>query len=577
MKKIRIAIAQINSTLGDFEGNTKKIIDYTMQANEKAVDIILFPELAICGYPPEDLVYKRKFLDSNLRSLEKIINSTPKDMIVIVGFINVEHDIYNSAGIIFDGTLKGIYNKIFLPNYGVFDEERYFQRGKNPIFITINNDVSCGISICEDIWYPEGPGYASALYNSDILLNINASPFHYQKWALREKMLSIRAIDYGTTIVYCNMVGGQDELVFDGHSLIINENGEIITRGKSFEEELIIADISLESIRTKRLKDPRWKKKDILAPIFQPITINIDMNIKPKNIEIKREKINPPDLEEEIFKGLTLGLKDYFYKNSFTKAVIGLSGGIDSSLVTAIATVALGSENVTGLFMPSMFTSEESKEDAIELAKNLQINLITIPITDIYQEYIKSLKPFFKDLPFNTAEENIQARIRGNLLMAFSNKFGWLVITTGNKSEMSTGYATLYGDMAGGFALLKDVPKTLVYRIAEYYNKKYPDKKIPDRIFKKAPTAELRPGQTDQDTLPPYEVLDRIIKAYVEEDKSFEEIINLGIDRDIVKKAISMIDKNEYKRRQSPPGVKITPRAFGKDWRIPITNRFKEF
>lgn len=576
MNIVRIAVGQMNSTLGDFENNTKKIIDYIKEAKDIEADIILFPELAISGYPPEDLVYKKSFLKSNLKSLEKILPHT-KNIIVIVGFINVRNDIYNSAGILFNGEIKGIYNKIFLPNYGVFDEERYFQRGKNPIFFNLNENLAFGVSICEDIWYPEGPGFASALFNADIILNINASPFYYNKWSIREKMLSIRAMDYGTAIVYCNMVGGQDELVFDGHSLVVNENGEIINRGKPFEEELLITDISVDSIRTKRLKDPRWKKKDILSPIMQPEIINLDFKLKDKKIKIEKIEKTPPTIEEEVFKGLVLGLKDYFRKNSFSKAVIGISGGIDSALVSAIATVALGKENVTGIFMPSMFTSKESIEDSKELTKNLGINLIEIPITNIYDAYINSLKPFFKNLPFNTTEENLQARIRGNLLMAFSNKFGWLVITTGNKSEMSTGYATLYGDMAGGFALLKDVPKTLVYKVAKYYNEIYPENKIPERIFKKAPTAELRPNQTDQDTLPPYEILDKIIKSYVEEDKSFDEICQSGMDNETVKKVITMIDRNEYKRRQAPPGVKITPRAFGKDWRIPITNRFKEF
>lgn len=576
MNIVRIAVGQMNSTLGDFENNTKKIIDYIKEARDIEADIILFPELAISGYPPEDLVYKKSFLKSNLKSLEKILPHT-KNIIVIVGFIYVRNDIYNSAGILFNGEIKGIYNKIFLPNYGVFDEERYFQRGKNPIFFNLNENLAFGVSICEDIWYPEGPGFASALFNADIILNINASPFYYNKWSIREKMLSIRAMDYGTAIVYCNMVGGQDELVFDGHSLVVNENGEIINRGKPFEEELLITDISVDSIRTKRLKDPRWKKKDILSPIMQPEIINLDFKLKDKKIKIEKIEKTPPTIEEEVFKGLVLGLKDYFRKNSFSKAVIGISGGIDSALVSAIATVALGKENVTGIFMPSMFTSKESIEDSKELTKNLGINLIEIPITNIYEAYINSLKPFFKNLPFNTTEENLQARIRGNLLMAFSNKFGWLVITTGNKSEMSTGYATLYGDMAGGFALLKDVPKTLVYKVAKYYNEIYPENKIPERIFKKAPTAELRPNQTDQDTLPPYEILDKIIKSYVEEDKSFDEICQSGIDKETVKKVITMIDRNEYKRRQAPPGVKITPRAFGKDWRIPITNRFKEF
>lgn len=575
IKNLRIAIAQMNSAVGDFDGNTKKIINFIKEAKSKKVNIILFPELAVCGYPPEDLIYKRSFLDANMKSLKNIIEYTD-EIIVVTGFIDVKQDIYNAAAIVSNKEIKGIYHKIFLPNYGVFDEERYFQRGNSPLFFIINNAVTCSVSICEDIWYPEGPGFSSALFGADILLNLNASPFHYQKWAIRERMLSVRATDYDTAIAYCNMVGGQDELVFDGHSLIINENGEVIARGKAFKEELLICDIPINPIRAKRLKNPRWRKKDILLPIFEPEVIHINININKNLPFIEIPKVYPPTLEEEIFLALTTGLKDYFSKNSFTKAVIGLSGGIDSALVAAIAVSALGRENVTALFMPSMFTSNESKEDALELSKNLDIKIFEIPIMNIYESYLQSLNPFFRDLPFNTAEENLQARIRGNLLMAFSNKFGCLVITTGNKSEMSTGYATLYGDMAGGFALLKDVPKTLVYAVARYYNNNYPEAKIPERIFTKAPTAELRPGQTDQDTLPPYPILDTIIKAYVEEDKSFDDICDMGIERQVVARTISMIDKNEYKRRQAPPGVKITPRAFGKDWRMPITNRFKE-
>lgn len=572
---IRIGLAQIDSTVGDFEGNYHKIIEYTGKAKNEGCDIVVFPELAVCGYPPEDLIYKSGFLSANTKYLEKTAKKTD-GIVSVVGFVHSAGEIYNAAAVLCNKKTQGIYHKTFLPNYGVFDEERYFQKGSTPLFFSINDKVSCGISICEDIWYPEGPGFSSALSGAEIIININASPFHHQKWALREKMLSERANDYLTAIVYCNLVGGQDEIVFDGHSIVVDEKGKVAARGKSFAEELIVTDINLTAIRTKRQCDPRWKKRETLRPISKPQKISLDLKISAPKTLVKPVCPPPPSLEEEVFLALKTGLKDYFYKNNFKKGVIGLSGGIDSSLVAAVAVEALGKENVAGVSMPSMFTSKESKDDAAKLAKNLGIKLHEVRISNIYKSYLKELKPVFKNLPFDTTEENLQARIRGNILMAFSNKFGWLVITTGNKSEMSTGYATLYGDMAGGFALLKDVPKTLVYAVSEYYNALKGRTIIPKRVFTKAPTAELRLNQTDQDTLPPYEMLDRIIKAYVEDNHSKQEIIDMGIDEATVSKTIKMIDNNEYKRRQAPPGVKITPRAFGKDRRMPITNRFKE-
>lgn len=573
--KCRIAIGQINSTVGDFENNYKKIISFIDKALKKECDIIVFPELALCGYPPEDLVYKTSFLDANKLYIEKIAKKTT-NIISIVGFIHSDKDVYNSAAVISDGKICGIYNKIFLPNYGVFDEERYFTKGTKPIIFNINNDVSFSVSICEDIWYPEGPGFQSALDGADFIININASPFHSKKWSLREKLLSVRAQDYNASIAYCNLVGGQDEIVFDGHSLIVNENGETVARAKSFEEDMLIYDLSIDNIRTKRLHDPRWRKKETFLPIFNSEKVNLDFVLKNKESKCHTKLSQPPEVEEEIFKALVTGLKDYCLKNNFTKGIVGLSGGIDSALAAAITVEALGNENLTCLFMPSPFTSKESRDDAYALAKNLNIKLIEIPITRIFKTYLEELSSVFDKLPFNTAEENLQARIRGNLLMALSNKFGWLVITTGNKSEMSTGYATLYGDMAGGFALLKDVPKTVVYALSKYYNNMKKEDIIPETVISKAPTAELKPDQKDQDTLPPYDILDLIIKAYVEDDLSSSEIIATGISKEVVKKVVKMIDANEYKRRQAPPGIKITPRAFGKDRRMPITNRFKE-
>lgn len=573
---IRIGLAQINVTVGDFKANYEKIKEYTEAAKKECCDVVVFPELALCGYPPEDLIYKNGFINANREYINKVAQIS-KNIISIVGFIHSDNDIYNSAAVICDGNIKGIYNKIFLPNYGVFDEERYFNRGSSLLMVTLNNDVRFSVSICEDIWYPEGPSFQSAINGADIIININASPFHYKKWQLREKLLSVRAQDYNALIAYCNLIGGQDEIVFDGHSLIVDENGDTVARGKYFEEDLVVYDVNINKIRTKRLHDPRWRKKENFPTIFNTNFISLNLKLEGEKTSINVRHIEPPTVEEEVFKALVMGLKDYFIKNDFKKGIIGLSGGIDSSLAAAIAVEALGRENVTGLFMPSPYTSEQSKIDAYALAKNLGINILEIPITKIFHTYLEELLPIFKNTVTDTTEENLQARIRGNLLMALSNKFSWLVITTGNKSEMSTGYATLYGDMAGGFALLKDVPKTMVYAVSQYYNKIKNAMVIPESVIKKAPTAELKPNQKDEDTLPPYEVLDKIIKAYVEDDLTFSDIVKLGINEETTKKVIRMIDCNEYKRRQAPPGVKITPRAFGKDRRMPITNRFKEF
>ncbi len=574
MDTLRVGVCQINSIVGDIKGNFEKIIKYMNRAKEKSCHIAIFPELALSGYPPEDLVFKKSFLNQNEEYIIKIAQET-KDIIAIVGFVHYERDIFNSAAIIYNGKIEGIYNKIFLPNYGVFDEERHFTKGKNPIIFK-TNEFSFGVTICEDIWYPEGPSFTLALAGAELIININASPYHIRKWVEREKMLAIRAKDYISSIVYCNLVGGQDEVVFDGFSFVIDVEGNTIGRANLFDEDLLVSDIDILAIKEKRLREPRWKKRELMETPFKPIISELKVDFH-SNLEKTMVTISSVHtVEEEVFLALKTALKDYFYKNNFSKGVVGLSGGIDSSLVASIAVSALGKDNVIGVFMPSMFTSKESYEDAKELAENLGIKMFEIPITDIYNVYLKELKPFFDGLPFNSAEENIQARIRGNILMALSNKFGWLVITTGNKSEMSCGYATLYGDMAGGFALLKDVPKTLVYKLARYYNESNKKEIIPERVFIKAPTAELRENQKDQDSLPPYEILDTIITAYVEEDKSKEEIIKMGISKEIAEKTIRMIDLSEYKRRQSPPGVKITERAFGKDRRMPITNKFRE-
>lgn len=592
MKSIRIALCQINPTVGDFYENTKKILEFLEKANKFCPDIIAFPELAISGYPPEDLLLKPQFISDNLKALQEIQKKTG-DTIVIVGFIDRKDDIYNAAAIIHQGNVIDIYHKVHLPNYGVFDEYRYFQVGTRFPIYEIGEKTIFGVNICEDIWYPEGPAAIQALAGAEFIININASPYHIAKSKFRKKMLSIRAIDSNVIIAYLNTVGGQDELVFDGHSFVIDQNGDVIAEGKEFEEDIIVVDLNLESVFIKRLHDPR-RRQQVIS--FRKESID---KIKiAKNIEWTKDKpkICPPrflipstiydyEEEQEIYSALIIGTKDYVLKNGFKKVCIGLSGGVDSALVASIAVDAIGKENVIGIFMPSPYTSKESKEDVYELSANLGIITIEVSITPILKSYLETLDNVFSEVESHlkrdkdTTEENIQARIRGNILMAFSNKFGWLVLTTGNKSEMSVGYATLYGDMAGGFAVIKDVPKTLVYRLCRWKNIQASRQIIPERTLTKEPSAELKPGQKDTDTLPPYEILDPILRAYVEQDKSFEELIagQPKCDKECIKDIIKMIDLSEYKRRQSPPGIKITPRAFGKDRRFPITNKYRSW
>ncbi len=577
MKTLRLALAQINTTVGDIEGNTERIIQIINRATDRGADIVAFPELAVTGYPPEDLLLKPQFIEDNLQAVREIKNAV-EDITVIVGAVDKDSDIYNAAFIMNNGRVVDVYHKMFLPNYSVFDEMRYFQKGNAPR-IYKSADIVFGVNICEDIWYPDGPTRIQALCGAELIININASPYHIGKPAFRERMLSTRASDNLVIVAYLNAVGGQDELVFDGHSMVFNEKGELIYRGKQFEEEFIIVDLDLDAVFMSRLHDPRRRQEVfyLKEDSCQRVIVH-ERSISRTTEEIKYSA--PPEPlsgEEEIYRALVLGTRDYVRKNGFNRVLIGLSGGIDSSLVATIAVDALGKDMVQGVFMPSEYTSNESREDAYQLAENLGIDIFEIPIKDIFHQYLGSLGPVFKDTEPGVAEENIQARIRGNLLMAISNKFGWLVLTTGNKSEMSVGYATLYGDMAGGFAVIKDVPKTLVYKLAEWRNQKAASPIIPDRVLWKEPSAELKPDQKDTDTLPPYEVLDPILKAYVEEDRSFEEIVNLGCELECSKKVIRMIDHSEYKRRQAPPGIKITPRAFGRDRRFPITNRYKSY
>jgi NAD+ synthase (glutamine-hydrolysing) len=575
MRKLRIGMSQINTTVGDFAGNTRKIIDAIAAARSLGVDLIIFPELAICGYPPEDLLFKPQFIEENLKALEKVIKQT-SGIAAVVGFVDAKSDIYNAAAIINDGKLVHIYHKIYLPNYGVFDENRYFQAGREcPVYTMFG--VGIGVNICEDIWYEAGPATAQAYAGAEIIVNISASPYHFGKENDRERMLATRASDNVAIIVYDNLVGGQDELVFDGNSMVLNEKGQLIARGKQFEEDLIVVDLDAEAVFRTRLHDPRWRKETLLFEDQQEQTVQIMVSELPP--ATPKPALPPRETKEHKFPGdvydaLVLGTRDYITKNGFKKVLIGLSGGIDSSLVAAVAADALGRSNVIGILMPSRYSSPGSISDAELLSRNLGIKHITIPIEKVYQAYIETLSEQFRDAKPDSTEENIQARIRGNLLMALSNKFGWLVLTTGNKSEYATGYSTLYGDMAGGFAVIKDVPKTLVYKLAEYRNS-ISGEVIPPSVISKAPSAELRPEQKDTDSLPPYDLLDPVLTAYVEEDKSVEQIIGSGYEESAVKKAARLVDTSEYKRRQAPPGIKITPRAFGRDRRLPITNRFK--
>ncbi len=574
MRRLRIGMAQVNTTVGDFEGNTRRIVRTIDKARSLGVDLLSFPELATCGYPPEDLLLKPHFIQENLKALERIVLSSA-GITVVVGFVDSEGDIYNAAAIVHDGRLIGVYRKMYLPNYGVFDENRYFRAGdKCPVYVIAG--VGVGISICEDIWYEAGPATIQAHAGAEVILNISASPYHVGKRDSRERMLATRASDNLAIVAYNNLVGGQDELVFDGDSVVFDERGRLMCRGRQFEEDLVVADLDIESVFRTRLHDPRWRKGNLLVKESERCTkvIVSEAPLVDSRPPLADRQVELRSSSAEIYDALVVGTRDYIRKNGITKAAIGLSGGVDSSLVAAVAVDALGAADVVGVAMPSRYSSAGSLSDAALLAHNLDIGLMVIPIEEVFQAYLGTLAQSFAGAGPNVAEENIQARIRGNLLMALSNKFGWLVLTTGNKSEMATGYTTLYGDMAGGFAVIKDVPKTVVYELVRYRNSLANREVIPRSVIEKPPSAELRPDQKDSDSLPSYDLLDKVITAYVEEDKSMEHIVAMGIDRDVVERAARLIDSSEYKRRQAPPGVKITARAFGRDRRLPITNRF---
>ncbi|HIM36839.1 MAG TPA: NAD+ synthase [Dehalococcoidia bacterium] len=574
----RLALAQINTTVGDIPGNTALILEYLERAREAGADLVAFPEMATTGYPPEDLLFKTSFIRDNMAARDKIV-AAAKDIAVVLGYVHLGTDISNAAAVGYNGQLIDSYFKMHLPNYGVFDEDRYFRRG-DTCSVYVINGVGVGVNICEDIWYPVGPIAVQREAGAELIVNINASPFHAGKRAYREKMIATRAADNELFVAHLNAVGAQDELVFDGASVICDMNGQVLERAPAFKESLIVTDLDIEEVFRTRLRDPRPRKENaiILREIGSSKVVQVSGAEPSSRAPLPSAELSPVmDVVEEIYQALVLGTGDYIRKSGFQKVLIGLSGGVDSALTATVAVDAIGPKNVVGIAMPSRFSSEGSISDSKELADSLGIELWTVPIEPGHQAFEDMLAPHFRDTQPNVAEENVQARIRGNILMTLSNKFGWMVLTTGNKSEMAMGYATLYGDMAGGFAVIKDVPKTLVYQLCHWRNLNgEPLSVIPQVIITKPPSAELKEDQLDQDSLPPYDLLDPVVKAYVEEDCSYQEMVDAGFDAAIVRQVIAAVDRNEYKRRQAPPGVKITPRAFGKDRRLPIVNRYRQ-
>ncbi len=590
---IRLAMVQMNAVVGDLEGNTRTICGWIREARKAKADVVVFPELAVCGYPPEDLLLMPKFLLDISRMRDRITKVTRGIMAVVGSVIEsdrpAQHPLrdhgqdrrkpLNAAWVLVNGQVKRSYAKCKLPNYGVFDEERYFQPGRtSPVYCL--GPLRIGINICEDIWFADGPASRQAAYGgAHLVLNINASPYHVGKTQNRERMLAIRAKANNVMVSYTNMVGGQDELVFDGNSLVMDSTGVVLARAKAFEEDLLLTDLQIPSTRMGKSKGTEKVSKvdgdDVRVPM---IRMGWAPNWSKSGIPGVR-RLTPVIGElEEIYRALVLGVQDYVRKNAFSRVLVGISGGIDSALTALIARDALGASNVMGVMMPSPYTSRESREDARQLGKKLGIEMRHLSITRAFKVLLQVLGKSFQGFQADTTEENLQARIRGTLLMALSNKFGYLVLTTGNKSEMSVGYATLYGDMAGGFAVIKDIPKTKVYELSrwrsEYKGSDFDQVIIPERIQVRAPSAELRPDQKDQDTLPPYPVLDAILQAYVEDNESMGRIVKMGYDTHVVRTVMGMVDRSEYKRRQAPVGIKITSRALGKDRRMPITNRY---
>jgi NAD+ synthase (glutamine-hydrolysing) len=567
MPRLRVAAAQLDLVVGDLRGNSARMLEVYEKADAAGCDLIAFPELAITGYPPEDLLLKPAFVAQATEALEKVAARTGR-LAAVIGFPEAGRDLYNAAALCADGKVQGIYRKHLLPNYAVFDEQRYFAPSTvdGPVFVV--GGVRVGITICEDAWSPTGPIITQAAGGAELIVNVNASPYYAGRLRERETMLATRAADAQVPVVYVNLVGGQDELVFDGASMVFDESGALVARATQFTEDLLVVDLEVRPGFRRRLLDPRGR---VTAPALREVAVS-DARIGAGHDPARIEPLLPP--VHEVYEALVLGTRDYVTKNGFERVLIGLSGGIDSSLVAAIAADALGPDRVTGVLMPSRYSSDGSITDAEALAANLGIETMIVPIEDAHHAFTELLAPAFEGTAPGLAEENLQARIRGTLLMAISNKFDWMVLTTGNKSEMATGYSTLYGDMAGGFAVIKDVPKMLVYALCVDRNRRAGRDLIPDSVLEKPPSAELRPEQKDEDSLPPYAVLDGVLEDYVEEDLSAAEIEAEGFDRATIDRVIALVDRSEYKRRQAPPGIRVSAKAFGKDRRLPITNRW---
>ena len=575
---LHVALAQIDSTVGDIRGNAAKVAHYTAQAREEGASLVVFPELALTGYPPEDLLLKTGFLDATRAALEELARAT-KDIVALVGFPEGADDVYNSAAVLADGEVRGVYRKVYLPNYGVFDEQRYFQAGEEPALLELNG-VTLGITICEDIWEPGPPASTAALAGAEVILNLSASPYHAGKGLERERMLVQRARDSVACVLLCNTIGGQDELVFDGHSVAIDQDGVVMARAPQFEEALVHCTLDPNAVVAARLRDPRHRanvraERRGGGPRVRRLGA---LEVAARPTQRPGGELAPLlSPEEEVYAALRTGLRDYVEKNGFERVVLALSGGIDSALVALIAADALGPERVTCVSMPSPYSSEGTRADARAIAENVGVDFMEIGIEEAMRAYDAALAEAFGGREPDLAEENIQARIRGNVVMALSNKFGWLVLTTGNKSELSVGYATLYGDMAGGFAVIKDVFKGWVYRLVRWRNDQEGDAGplVPPSALERPPSAELRADQLDEDSLPPYELLDAILAGYVEQDLDAAELVAQGMPADEVERVIRMVDRAEYKRRQAPPGIKISTKAFGRDRRLPITNRYE--
>ena len=575
MHTLRVALAQINTTVGDLDGNRERILAAARRGAEAGADVVAFPELAITGYPPEDQLLRSSFIEEAHASLERLAQEADGLPALIVGCVEYDQHLYNAAAVVHDGEVVATYHKQHLPNYGVFDEDRYFYAGVTPLVVTIAG-VQVGITICEDAWYPAGPISDEAIAGAQVIVNINSSPFYAGKTRDRERMLATRAADNTVALAYVNQVGGQDELVFDGNSLVFDATGAVIARGASLAEDLVVVDIPIEAIVQRQLHDSRLRRMREAGTHVPADEVWVTDAPEVTRPPLPTASVVAPDSLAETYQALVVGTRDYVQKTGFERVFVALSGGIDSAIVAAIAVDALGPDAVTGVSLPSRYSSEGSIGDAVDLAQRLGIRMISMPIEPMHAAALGTLAGEFGSGDAGTAGENVQSRIRGLLVMALSNHTPRsMVLTTGNKSEYACGYATMYGDMVGGFAVIKDVPKTLVWQLARYRNTV--SEVIPENSISKPPSAELRPGQLDSDSLPAYEVLDPIIEAYVEDDLSLESIVALGHDEATVKRVIDMVNRNEYKRRQSPPGVKITPRAFGRDRRLPLATKYRGY